>query len=383
MAVGESIAAVLGQLAGQQPDLVLLFVSPHHAAVYDFAPRLVSAAFGKTAVVLGCSAGGVIGGGVEVEREPAVTVTAAVLPDVELEVFGCDQSDLPDVDAPREAWQRALGVGAGVQTHWLLFPDPFSIDTNSLISGLDRAFPGGTRIGGLASGGGGAGQNALFLGASTRRQGIVGVAMRGNLQVDTIVAQGCRPIGEPMFITSCKGNILRELDGRPAFEKLSHLVEELSPQDRELARHSLFLGIVMRRDLQEYGRGDFLVRNLVGADPDSGALAIGAMLENGAVVQFHLRDAETSADDLEQMLERHVKEGHTAPSGALLFSCLGRGEQLYGEANHDSEMFRRRIGAVPLGGFFCNGEIGPVQGQTFLHGYTSAFALFSELPKKA
>ena len=206
------------------------------------------------------------------------------------------------------------------------------------------------------------------------RTGLVGVALAGNIEVETIVAQGCRPIGEPMFITKCQGNLLWELDGVSAVKVLEDLYESLDPGDQELARHSLFLGIVMSEQQQEYRQGDFLIRNVVGMDADRGVLAVGAALHESSVVQFHLRDAKTSAADLEQLLAR--QEGLAQPQGALLFSCLGRGVYLYGRPDHDTDAFRRHMGDVPLGGFFCNGEIGPVHGTTFLHGYTSSFGLF-------
>ena len=201
--------------------------------------------------------------------------------------------------------------------------------------------------------------------------------LRGNVVMDTIVAQGCRPIGEPLFVTWAEENILCQIDGRRATEVLSELYDSLSESDRELFRSSLFLGVVMNEGQQVYEQGDFLIRNVIGMDPDSGVLAVGERLSNGQVVQFHLRDALTSATDLEIMLERCKQDlGGSNPEGALLFSCLGRGEQLYGVADHDSRMIAEQLGQLPIGGFFCNGEIGPVGGRSFLHGYTSSIAVF-------
>lgn len=376
-AVAAAAAQVRERLGGEQPDLVFVFVSQQHAARFDLVPRLVSAALGD-AVVLGCSGGGIIGNGNEVEEKAAVALSAAVLPDVRIHTFAREAAELPDAQAPASAWRAALGISSAEALHWIVLPEPFSFDSEPLLRGLDGAFPHGTKCGGLASGASQPGQNALFLGGAARRSGVVGVALSGALAVDSIVAQGCRPIGEPMFVTACEGNVVRQLDGESAFEKLQSTFAELSDVDRALARHSLFLGIVMRENRQEYRQGDFLVRNLVGADAESGALAVGALLRRGAVVQFHLRDAETSADDLRQMLEQYRSTGVPTPEGGLLFSCLGRGRYLYGAPNHDSDALRRCLGEVPLGGFFCNGEIGQVQGETFLHGYTSAFALFRE-----
>jgi small ligand-binding sensory domain FIST len=205
----------------------------------------------------------------------------------------------------------------------------------------------------------------------------VGIALSGDIEVDTIVAQGCRPIGEPMQITKCDQTLLQELDGKPPLEILHDLNEILSDSDKKLLQTSLFLGIEMDPMRDNPKQGDFLIRNLMGIDRESGGLSIGALLRNGQLVQFHLRDKNMSAEDLEVMLTRYLSQGNAENAqGALLFSCLGRGQYLYGEANHDTNMFRGKLGDIPLGGFFCNGEIGPVGNATFLHGYTSSFGIF-------
>jgi small ligand-binding sensory domain FIST len=207
----------------------------------------------------------------------------------------------------------------------------------------------------------------------------VGVALSGALVVDTLVAQGCRPIGVPMLVTRCKGNLMEELDEEPPLEVLAALHASLEPRDQALMQHSLFLGLEMKEEQVEHAPGEYLVRNLVGVDRSTGAIAVGASLHQYQVVQFMLRDARTAEEDLQRLLdrERHARAAGR-PSGALLFSCTGRGAGLFGCADHDTGLFLERLGRVPLGGFFCNGEIAPVAGTTFLHGYTSAFALFRE-----
>jgi len=338
-------------------------------------PGLVRATLGG-GLLLGCSAGGVIGGGSEVEERPAFSLTAAVLPGVDIRPFHIDPRALPD-SQDRAGWETAVRSTARDEPTFLLLPDPFSCDADRLLRGLDASFPQGRKIGGLASGARRAGGNRLYLGPNAYSAGVVGLALSGNVMVDTVVAQGCRPIGEPMFVTGCRENLLLELDGRQPLEVLRELYEGLSTEDREIFRHSLFLGIVMNEHRDRYSHGDFLVRNLLGVAEESRGLAIGAVLSENQVVQFHLRDRRTSAEDLEAMLSRYAATGCSRPpAGSLLFSCLGRGERLYGEADHDSGVFRKHLGDVPLGGFFCNGEIGEVQGRTFLHGYTSAFGMF-------
>jgi small ligand-binding sensory domain FIST len=208
--------------------------------------------------------------------------------------------------------------------------------------------------------------------------GAIGVALTGNVALDTIVAQGCRPVGELMQVTGCDGNILYELDGKGALRTLQELFVTLTERDRRLASTALFVGVLMDEFREEPRVGDFLIRNLIGVDPHRGAVAVGEHLQEGMRVRFHLRDAETSAEDLHAMLRGYEKAspGTANPSGALLFSCLGRGEGLYGRPNFDTEVFHEHLGDVPVAGFFCNGEIGPVGGTTFLHGYTSSFGLF-------
>jgi small ligand-binding sensory domain FIST len=375
-AIVRAASAVRAQLDGAPPDLIVAFVSPHHAAEFARVPELVAAELGG-GLLLGCSAGGVIGGGREIEQRPGLSLSAASLPGVTLHPFHLETDALPSPSADAERWRALIGVAPAAAPQFVILPDPFSFDAESLVRGLDRGFPESCKIGGIASGGQEPGGNALFLGDRVLRSGMAGLALSGEVVIDTIVAQGCRPIGDPMFVTSCERNILRALDGRPPLEVLRDLHERLDERDRLLARHSLFLGIVMKEDRQEYRQGDYLIRNLLGVDPSRGALAVGALLDHNAVVQFHLRDARTSAQDLDEMLGAYQRAERTPPpAGALLFSCLGRGQFLYGAPDHDTGAFRSHLGDVPLGGFFCNGEIGPVHGTTFLHGYTSAFGVF-------
>lgn len=374
-ALARAAGMVRAGLDGCRPDLLVAFVSARHAAQFERLPRRLAEEL-PGALLLGCSAGGIIGGGHEIERRPGVALAAAFLPGATIAPLRLDNQGLPSPYADAAAWHRLLAVAPERAPSFVLLPDPFTFDAESLIRGLDLAYPGSTVVGGIASGGRQPGANALFCGEQIHRDGLVGVALSGNVAVDTIVAQGCRPVGDPMFVTACERNIVHALDGDPPLQVLQALHDRLEPRDRQLARHSLFLGIVMKDDRREYGQGDFLIRNLIGIDPSSGALAIGALIDRNAVVQFHLRDAETSAQDLDALLRRYRRAEPAAPHGALLFSCLGRGEFLYGRPGHDSDLFRHHLGDVPLAGFFCNGEIGPVHGTTFLHGYTSAFGLF-------
>ncbi len=365
----------LGELT---PDMVAAFVSPHYAPDYETLTMLAAERFG-TALLVGCSGGGVIGAATEVENRPGLALTAACLPGVRLTPFHIQYGALPDGDAPPDEWGSLVSTPVGSEVDFLILADPFSMQGEQLLMGLDYAFPRSAKIGGLASGAHQEGGNALFLGAEMYTDGVVGITFDGDVQIDTVVAQGCRPIGEPMHITSSRRNILLEVDRRTPFEVLKEIFMTLDERDRELAQHSLFLGVVMDELNDNPRLGDFLIRNIVGVDAQRGALAVGEMLKEGQTVQFHLRDAQTSSQDLNAMLEQYVSglpEGGQSEAGALLFQCLGRGEYLYGRPDHDTGMFTDMVGAVPLTGFFCNGEIGQVGEATFLHGYTSSFGIF-------
>ena len=375
-AVAECASEIENALDGQTPDLTVAFVSVHHSGHYDELPGIMRELF-RPHLFAGCSGGGIIGAGREVENRPGFSLAAAVLPDTKLVGFRIEDADLPDGDAPPSAWEDIATASAADDPQFLLLSDPFSVRGEHLLMGFDYAFPRSAKIGGLASGGQRPGSNALYLGDATYNDGVVGVALHGNVAVDTIVAQGCRPIGRRMQITSSEGNILLELDGRNTMEVLRELFHGLDERDSNLAQHSLFLGVVMDELNDDPKLGDFLIRNIIGLDARRGAIAVGENLKEGQTVQFHLRDAETSSQDLDAMLTQYTADGaQTSGAGALLFQCLGRGSYLYGRADHDTDMFRDKVGAVPLTGFFCNGEIGQVAGSTYLHGYTSSFGIF-------
>ncbi len=374
-AVAKAASSLRGELDGRDVDLLLAFVSHHHHDRYADLPALLRRALPHRHL-LGCSASGVIGNGHEIEGGAALSLTAASLPGVELQPLRARLADLPDADASPRAWSGMLGIEPEPPPVFLLLVDPFSLPAPQLLSGLDYAYPPSPKAGGLASGAVRPGENALYLDDEVARDGAVGLALRGDLRVRVLVAQGCRPIGKPLRVTRGRDNVVTELEGRPALQVVQELAADLSERDRELARQSLFLGFETDR-LGGADRPEFLIRNIVGLDPASGSMAIGDLVRGGQLVQFHVRDATASAEDLDQHLDRLVTAtGDDPPRGGLLFSCVGRGAGLYGRPGHDSDSLRAHLGDVPLGGFFCNGEIGPVGGTTFLHGYTSVFALF-------
>lgn len=398
-AVAEVVQQAQRSLAAPA-DLALVFISSTFASEY---PRLLPLLQSQLSVphLIGCGGGGIIGINAqgkpeEVEGEPALTLMLGHLPGVEIETFQIEAEDLPDLDSSPDDWVELIGVEPADHPQFIVLADSFSSKINDLLRGLDYAYPGSVKIGGLTSGNSFSGCG-LFCDDELYREGTIGVALTGSIIVETIVAQGCRPIGQPYRIAESDKNVLLQVEeqddcdstgtGRlshpPALqtplEALQELIQDLSEDDRMLAQDSLFVGIVRDEFKQSLEQGDFLIRNLIGVDPRIGAIAIGDRVRPGQRIQFHLRDADTSAEDLEMLLQRYCKSlspQDSSPTGAVLFSCLGRGVGLYGESNFDSQLFSEYLEQIPLGGFFCYGEIGPVGSETFLHGYTSAFGIF-------
>lgn len=364
------------QLAGMVPDLVFFFISPHHFSQRGTLLAKVHASLAPRHLI-GCTGGGLIGENIEAEDRAAISITAAVLPNVHVIPFHLDNADLPDITKTQQLVDRLDVPGI---PQFVLLPDPFSVACESALRVFDLAYPDSVKVGGVVSGGFGPGTHALFWEDHLMDSGMVGVALSGNIRLETVVAQGCRPIGKPMFITGCHDNQLTHLNNQPPGEVLDQLYARLDDKDRAMFRHALYLGIEMTLKEGAYGQGDFLIRPIMDRDQSTGALKIGGQLQETAVVQFHLRDALTSHEDLVRQFMRYkATHGEKQPAGVLLFSCLGRGRGLYGEPNHDAELFARQMGNVPMAGFFCNGEIGPVNQQTFLHAYTSSFGLFYPL----
>ena len=363
-------------LDGAGIDLLFTFLSPGYESRWGDLPQLVRDHL-RPGTFLGCTAIGVLGDGREFEHhvsgQPAVAVTAASLPNVDIVPFHLEPEDIPDADAPPDRWIEALEVPPDRPAHFVLLADPY-FDPQPLLMGLDFAYAGSVKVGGIASL---QGDNALFLDGQIYDSGLVGICLQGDVSMDPIVAQGCRPVGETHTITRCEQNILAELDDRPAVEVLTEMYQGLSPEDQQLAARALHLGIASTEIQTEFAHGDFLIRNLVHIEHKNGLIAVGALLRQGQTVQFHLRDAGTAVEDLQLMLSRYADRPlSTRPAGGLLFTCNGRGQLFFGQPNHDSQRFEDVMGEVPLTGFFCGGEIGPVGTDTHLHGYTSAFAVF-------
>lgn len=324
-------------------------------------------------LMIGCSGEGVIAGAEELETAPAVTLWAASLPDVAMEPVRLSFS--PTQDQFRLSGWPESGVA---DSSFLLLADPFTTPMQEVLGLLEERYPGTTAIGGLAGGGQDAGENRLIFHDEVLASGLVGVRLSGPVDIRPVISQGCRPIGDRFVVTKAEHNLIHELGGAPALQRLQTVFESLGGEDRRRAHRALHIGIVFDEHRAHFERGDFLVRNLVGADQTTGAVAIGDVVQEGQTVQFHLRDAQSASEDLNLLLAADRATHRRPPLGALMFSCCGRGQGLFGRPNHDAAAVTERLGAIPVAGFFAQGEIGPVGGRNFLHGYTASMALFAE-----
>ena len=363
-------------LDGATPDITLVFISRHHAPSYFVAPELFSSRLSGN-VIVGCSASGVIGAGREIEGRPGVAVCAGMMPGAGIHPFHLKQDDLPDADASPAEWHALFDVDPASVRGFLLFPDPYTIRPDALISGLDFAFPQATKTGGLVSGGSGPGTSALFSGGRVRRSGATGVALTGNISLESVVARAFRPVGRPMVVTEASENLLIGLDGEKAVTALQSVFRSATVKSQDQIRRAVQIGILSQQAGESDESSEFVVRNVLGMVEETGEVAIGDTVREGQVVQFHVTDAETAEQDLHASLEDYVGDDDRLPSSALMFSCLSLGKRLHGAPDHDTAMFQDLVAPVPLAGFFSNGEISTIDGHTRLHGYTTSFAMLS------
>ena len=379
-AASDAAAQLAGETGILRPDLAIVFASSAYGQSIDSLPQILRSLLGD-ALLFGCNATGLIGGGIEEEQEPGIAILSGRMPEVSLSTLHLEQATLPPLISSREHWWRLLDAGPEAAASFVLLADPGTIDAESCARGLDRAYPGATVIGGLSSGAQAPGAARLLANEGLHRSGALLLALTGNVVIDSVLAQGCKPIGDPLFVTACDGNLISELDGRRPKELLTALFTELDETDRAGFGDALCIGLALPGPRQNIGPGDFLIRNVLGLDPDSGALWVGARLAKNAVVQFHLRDGRTASRELEARLGESLV-ARPLPMAALLFACAGRGRTLFGVTGHDSGTLRRQID-IPVAGMFSAGEIAPVQGATFLHGFSSAFGLIRPRAKAA
>ena len=372
----EDLVERLPMLAdGTKVDLALLFASDWYEDEYPELMQGLRERVGD-AIIIGCSGQGIIGPGQEIETSPAIVLQLFSLPGAMLKPVVLTPEDVSS-QMMANVWAERLGKLTPEQVNaWLFFVDPFTTESERLLMLMKTMNRGVPMIGGLASGDQRKQRSFLFLNGEVLDRGVVGLAIGGDYEVRTVVSQGAQPIGQSWTITGVQGNFVQTIGMRPALEVLQETFSSLSPEMQERARSNLLVGLAMDEYRDEYGRGDFLIRNLLGIDRESGAVAINAMPREGQTLQFQVRDPEAADDELSVLLRRARDElGGQQPVGALLCACNGRGVGLFGAPHHDAQKLEEMLGPVPVAGFFCNGEIGPVGRENYLHGFTASIAL--------
>ena len=384
MAAEQCVEDVRKQLGDEPPDLVAMFVSGDHAKAAPPIADVLRAAL-RPGTLIGVTGEGVVGNGREVEGVTGLSVFAAHLPNTTLKGFTYQQLPHADPEDPESLARMAESIGIDRTLRGVMFfADPFSVPAASVVHALSevpRVVPGLHRmsvVGGLASAGDAPGSNVLVLNDQVSRAGGVGVAISGDVTLDTVVSQGCRPIGTPLVVTAARRNIIQRLGGRKALDVIREVVDELDERTRGLLTKGMFIGRVVDEYKERFGRGDFLIRSVMGVDQSSGAVAVGDTVRVGQTVQFHVRDANTAREDLELLLT--AQRLHTPAAGGMLFTCNARGTKLFSGPDQDAAAIRAALRTsadepVPLAGFFAAGEFGPVGNRSFLHGHTASMVL--------
>jgi small ligand-binding sensory domain FIST len=377
-ALEEVCGAVQGPLQAT-PDLAIVFFSPHHAAS---APTIASVLHERLSprCLIGCVGEAIVGNEREIERSPAVSLwLARWTKRVELEPFHLALERTPD-GMSLMGWPDGLMGCDPDRTAVLVLGDPFTFPADAFLEQVNEQHARVRVMGGMASGVRGPGQARLILGDRVLNQGAVGVLLQGPIRVRSIVSQGCRPVGRHMVVTRVgeQENVIAELGGKSPLVQLQELWPQLSPREQQLFQQGLHIGRVINEYQGEFQPGDFLVRNVLGLDAESGALVITDRVRVGQTVQFHVRDADSADEDLHALLQMDLSAHERRPAGGLLFTCNGRGTRLFAEPHHDASVIRAEAGPLPLAGFFAQGELGPVGGQNFIHGFTASVVLFEE-----
>ena len=374
-ALCEWAAGLRAQLQAPQVTLGLVFMAPawfEHAAETLEVLRMHA----RIPLLVGCSGAGLISGGEEIETNPGLSVGLYHLPGAKLKACHLTQANV-EACGSTHYWPDHTGVSPGGTHAWLVFADPYRMDCEGWLRTWSESYASLPVTGGLASGTHAQQATQLYLDGEVFEEGVVAVSVGGDVTVEGLLSQGCTPIGDTWTITRAERNFIMQIANRPAYAVLADTFNKLTPQEQQKARGNLLVGLVTNEYQDEFHRGDFLIRNLLGADPASGMLAVGAFPRTGQTMQFQRRDAQSSTEDLKVVLDQARARLAGRPIyGGCLCSCNGRGKTLFSESNHDARLVQEHVGPIGLTGFFCNGEIGPVGSRSFLHGYSAALGLF-------
>lgn len=363
------------QLLAPQVSLGLVFMSPKF---FPYARQTLEIlrVHARIPLLAGCSSSGLIAGANEIEDASGFVLGLYSLPGADLKGFRFTQKEVEEA-GDAVYWRVESGVEPKRTNGWLVFIDPFHLDAESWLRSWNETYAPLPALGGLAGGVFSDQTSQVYLNGDVFEDGGVAVSVGGEVKLASVISQGCTPIGETWTLTRVDHNLIRQIANRPAYAVLAETFQKLPPAEQQKARNNLFIGLVVNEYLEDFHRGDFLVRNLIGGDPNSGVLAVGAMPRAGQTMQFQRRDAAAATEDMNELLTRAKNElADTTIYGGCLCSCNGRGQSLFRQPNHDAEMVQDRLGPLGLSGFFCNGEIGPVGERNFLHGYTASLALF-------
>ena len=363
------------QLGPRKVSLGLVFMAPRffpHAQ----ATLEVLRVHAQIPLLAGCSGASLVAGNHEVEEHAGLALALYHLPGAELKAARFTQAQLEEAASPAY-WHSETDVEPDRTNGWLAFVDPFQMDCERWLQDWNEAYSGTPIVGGLASGDPGEQSTQVYLNGDVFDDGGVAISVGGDVRLVSVISQGCTPIGETWTLTGVERNVIHSIANRRAYDVLADTWKTLSTDEQRSAQGNLFIGLVINEYLEDFHRGDFLVRNLLGADPNSGAIAVGALPRTGQIIQFHRRDAAAANEDMSELLARTQKQlaGATIYGGCLC-CCNGRGKSLFARPSHDARMVQERLGPLGLAGFFCNGEIGPVGQRSFLHGYTASLALF-------
>ncbi|MBU6410151.1 MAG: FIST C-terminal domain-containing protein [Verrucomicrobia bacterium] len=372
--LGKWAADLWGQLDAPAVSLGLVFMAP------DFFPQArqvleILRVRARIPLLAGCSSTALICNGSEVENASGVVLALYWLPDAEVRAVRFTQQQVQE--AGGNYWRSHSGLEPDGINGWLAFIDPFHLDAEGWLETWNESFPKAPVYGGLASGIFSDQTTQIYLDGEVFEDGGVAIGVGGAVKMEGVISQGCTPIGETWTLTRVEHNLIRQIANRPAYAVLAETFQKLPPDEQQKARGNLLIGLVVNEYLEDFQRGDFLVRNLIGGDPASGVLAVGAQPRAGQMMQFQRRDAAAANEDMSELLARRKKEIGGGPIyGGCLCCCNGRGRNLFGRPNHDADLVQQLMGPTGLAGFFCNGEIGPVGGRNYLHGFTASLALF-------
>jgi small ligand-binding sensory domain FIST len=363
------------QLQGAKVSLGLVFMSP------QFFPNAkqvleILRVHAQIPLLLGCSSQSLIVGEREVEENAGLSLALYSFPGAELKAFHFTQEQVEEANGPGY-WRLETGLEPAQTNGWLVFIDPFHLDSETWLRTWNEAYAPLPVLGGLASGNYNEQTTQVYLNGEVFDEGGIALSVGGAVALAGVTSQGCTPIGETWTLTKVDQNIIHQIGNRPAYEVLAETFNGLPAEEQKKAQGNLFIGLVVNEYLEDFHRGDFLIRTLLGADPQSGSIAVGALPRLGQTVQFQRRSASAASEDMNELLVRTKRGlGEKPIYGGCLCCCNGRGQNLFGRPNHDAEMVQRQLGPFGLAGFFCNGEIGPVGERNFLHGYTASLALF-------